>query len=133
MLDSIYKIRIAIAPKRREINLLILDVDNLLVPSLIFNLQTLPIKGCHNLGIERLSLRSGNLLFQEFNLRTEVRMKRLILRRDNSFIPRINVRAKLKDFFTSAGFHTASWSLSHTRPPWRAKSLRTYNVLTWHT
>ena len=61
MLDSIYNIRIAIAPKRREINLLILDVDDLLVPSLIFYLQTLPIKGCHNLGIERLNLRPDNL------------------------------------------------------------------------
>ena len=60
-MDSIYNIRIAIAPKRREINLLILDVDNLLVPSLIFYLQTLPIKGCHNLGIERLNLRSDTL------------------------------------------------------------------------
>ena len=49
-MDSIYNIRIAIAPKRREINLLILDVDNLFVPSLIFYLQALPIKGCHNLG-----------------------------------------------------------------------------------
>ena len=61
MLDRIYIFRITIAPKRREINLLILDVDNLLVPSLIFYLQTLPIKGCHNLGKERLNLRPDNL------------------------------------------------------------------------
>ena len=64
-MGSIYNIRIAIAPKRREINLLILDVDNLFVPSLIFNLQTLPIKGCHNLGIERLNLRPDNLFIPE--------------------------------------------------------------------
>ena len=50
-----------VAPKRREINLLILDIDSLFVPSLIFYLQTLPIKGCHNLGIERLNLRPDNL------------------------------------------------------------------------
>ena len=61
MLDSIYNIRIAIAPKRREINLLILDIDSLFVPSLIFYLQTLSIKGCHNLGKERLNLRPDNL------------------------------------------------------------------------
>ena len=74
-MGSIYNIRIAIAPKRREINLLILDVDNLFVPSLIFYLQTLPIKGCHNLGKERINL--------------------LILRRHNSFIPRIQCEIKI--------------------------------------
>ena len=74
MLDSIYNIRIAIAPKRREINLLILDVDNLFVPSLIFYLQTLPIKGCHNLGTERLNLRP-----------------------DSFFIPRIQFENRSKD------------------------------------
>ena len=71
-MGSIYNIRIAIAPKRREINLLILDVDDLFVPSLIFNLQTLPIKGCHNLGIERLNLRPDNLFIPRIQCESRI-------------------------------------------------------------
>ena len=71
-MDSIYNIRMTIAPKRREINLLVLDVYNLFVPSLVFNLQTLPIKGCHNLGIERINLRPDNLFIPRIQCESRI-------------------------------------------------------------